>query len=1210
MYLKRIELRGFKTFADRTELEFGPGITAIVGPNGVGKSNIADAILWVLGEQSHRALRTESSQDIIFAGTEKRRPLGMAEVGLTIDNSDGELALEFSEVTISRRLFRSGESEYLLNRGSARLRDIREVLLDTGIGPDTYSVVGQGEIDAILSIRSEDRRELLEEVAGIRKYRVRRDEATRKLQSTEGNVTRVADIVAELRSQREPLEKQAETARQYQALSERLRELDLHVLAADYQRRRARIGRLANELSITSADLQSTRNQMSQIDAEWERIQRDLARLADHVEGLRDKAAASERTLDQARQAQALADERLRAATTRQQDLEVVLDSLNRRTEELARQSAGVETEHEEVARAAEEAAAQAACLEAELADKAEALRAKQARVRELEAQQSSALERAAALENEALALEGLEADFLERAQRLSRQAEALAGREIELREAAAQARSRRDQLAGQEESLRQELQSLRQSLATSSRLLQEHRQKCNVFSGAVTHAEARQELLRELVHSHEGFGDGPRAVMQAAKEGHLTGIVGLVADLLDVPARFERAIEAALGDALQWIVTETEEQAFEGARYLQDAGAGRATFIPLSPAGPLSAVPPAEQTVPGSVGAALRTVGFRREHERLFARLLGDTIIVRDLDAACSVRQRLRTRCRLVTLTGEVVDAEGAVTAGGEEGAGTQVFLRRRELEQLGRDLDVMRTHLAQMFRREESLDRWCRKLTDDIHALEAQLSNVQSEQAAAAADLAHLTDQEKAARESSLELSEEARSLQERLQDARARRNAVQAEAESLRAQAEELAAQITRTRAAGVAPAEVEALRAEQVAAQVRAAELAEKQRALTSLQERYRAELERARAETAAAQAELAAARQVEEQLRLEAAAPAVDLAALEQAAGQARAAVTEGTRALSELREKAAELDSTRNRLNQVAQEQSDRIHRTELGLAREEAQLEAIVERLQETYRVSPEEALQMGVAELDEREVREEANRLREAIRALGPVNISAVDECERLRAREEFLVAQLEDLNAAREDLLQVIREIDEAATAEFLRAFAQVQVEFQSMFERLFGGGKTELRLSGSDKPLESGVDVIVQVPGKRQQNLLLLSGGERALTALALLFAMLRVRPTPFCVMDEIDAALDEANVGRFVEVLKDFARQSQFIIVTHNPHTIEAADVLFGVTMQEPGVSTLIKLELRDWEHFLSDAERNGAQAGSPRAGTRVLPVSS
>ena len=1209
MYLKKVEMRGFKTFADRTEMEFGPGITAVVGPNGVGKSNVSDAILWALGEQSNRTLRTQASQDVIFAGSEKRRPIGMAEVALTIDNADNALPVEFSEIIVARRLFRSGDSEYLVNRATARLRDIRDMLLDTGVGPDAYSVIGQGEIDAILSIRSEDRRELLEEVAGIRKYRVRRDEATRKLQATEDNVTRVADILAELTAHREPLEKEAELARHYNELSDRLRQLELHLLAGDYRRRRNRVGKLTNDLAVTQADLQTTRNQLSGLESEYERVQLDLARAADEVDALRDQAGAAERELDQALQAQALARERIRAAVARQEDLNVALEGHTARAQELSRQLETVDAELEAATLEFTRAQEERATLEAQLKDRSAEFESKADKIRQLEQTQAEILKRASALENEALALHSLENDLAERAERLSRQSEAITQRELESRDALAAAQARREELKVSSQRKSEELAELRRSLARAGRTLQEHRHKCNVFSGAVTGAEARQELLTELERSREGFSDGVRAALQASAQGHIAGVQGIVADLLDVPARFGRAIEAALGDTLQWVVVDTEEHAAAAAEYVRGAHTGRVTFVPVSAfAGLLEPATVEHISGPGCMGLAVKSIRTKKEYAKLFESLLGNTFIVRDLQAAVALRQQTRTRAQLVTLAGETIRTDGAISVGGEEGAGAQAFVRRRELETISRELETMRTCLADMWRREENLDQWCTRLTDDIHTVEAELSGLNSSCATAESDAAHLADQQKAARQAGLELSEEAKGLHERLQSAQNRRQAAAQEGEELREQAEQTGTQIEAARAAGVSQAEVDQYRARQVNAQVHTAELAEKKRSLQHLKERYTAELQRARQETDARGEELQLAREAEAQLREQLATPDGQLAQMQERAKASRAAVEHGADQLSSLRERSAALEASRRRLTQVTQDQTDRTHRAELAIAREEAQIEGIVQRLQDTYGMTPEEAFDERDEEAGERAIREEANKLREQIRKLGPVNISAIDECERLRAREEFLAGQLDDLDQAKQDLLQVIKEIDDVATSEFMTCFEMMQEQFQVMFARLFDGGETQLTLTDQDKPLESGVDVIVQVPGKRQQNLLLLSGGERALTAMALIFAMLRVRPSPFCLMDEIDAALDEANVGRFVDLLREFALESQFIIITHNPHTIQAADVLFGVTMEDAGVSQLIRLELREWEEFMTDAEEKVATVTRPHVGSRVLPT--
>jgi len=1208
VYLKKIEMRGFKTFADRSELELRPGITAIVGPNGVGKSNVTDAIIWALGEQSNRALRTEGSQDVIFAGSENRRPLGMAEVSITVDNTDGALSTDFSEIVVARRLFRSGESEYLLNRSAGRLKDIREMFLDTGVGPGAYSVVGQGEIDAILSIRSEDRRELIEEVAGIRKYRVRRDEATRKLQATEANMTRVEDIVAELSSQRLPLEKEAEIARQYNELSEELHQLELHLLAVDYQRRRNRLGRVANEVDITKADLQGSRNQLSQLEATYERLQFDLAKLSDEVDRLRDEAQRAERELDQAKQAQALAEERVRTAVSRQQDLTGVLEGHRTRCDELTAQVEAAAAELDSTREALEIAEERRSELHARLQQQEASLREKQALVRQLEKELAQAQERARTLDKEAQALLSLEADLSERHERLTRQAETLAQRQKDIASSMEGVERRREEIALNLARRQEELQSARGQLSAATRLLQQQRQKCSILSGAVSAGEAREKLLQELQEAREGFSDGAVAVLKAAGEGRIDGVRGLVADLLQVPEQFARAIEAAAGEALQWVVVETAQQAAAGAEYVLRNQLGRVTFVPLSGNPGAEATPQPDPQLPNYLGAALRTVRFEPEYRGLLSRLLRDVVIVKDLQTALHIHEQLAARARIVTLSGEIVDPDGSVTVGGEEGAGTQAFMRRRELEQLTEELEGLRAAIADMWQVEEELDARCDKLGEQIHLAEEEVSGLRSEQAAADSNAAHLADQQKAARQAAAETEEEAGSLDERLGQTRERRERAQQQSRQFATRAEELAGQIEGAQSSGVAPEEVEELRRQQVNAQVQAAQLNEKVKSLAGLVERYSGELKRSQAQIEAAERELATAAQTEKTLREKLARPGVDIDKLQVVAEEARTRVSHGAGEVSKLREKSAELDAMRGRINQVVQEQTDRIHRSELALAREEAQLESIVERLKDTYGMTPEAAFEAKDDEASERVILQQANRIREQIRKLGPVNISSIDECERLRAREEFLVGQLDDLKSAKDDLLQVIREIDDAATAEFLGAFERLRTEFQEMFQRLFGGGETELRLTNPETPLDSGVDVVVQVPGKRAQNLLLLSGGERALTALALMFAMLRVKPTPFCVMDEIDAALDEANVGRFVDVLTEFAQTSQFIIVTHNPHTIKAADVLFGVTMQDAGVSKLIKLELREWEDFVADAEDTAARPREPRGGSRVLPT--
>jgi chromosome segregation protein len=1201
MYLKLLEMRGFKTFADRTSMEFGQGITCIVGPNGSGKSNVTDAILWALGEQSNRNLRTESSQDVIFAGSQTRRPLGMAEVAVTIDNADNTLPTEYSDVTVSRRLFRSGDSEYLLNRTPGRLRDIRELFIDTGVGPNTYSVVSQGDIDRILSIRGEDRRELLEEVAGIRKYRVRRNEAERKLEATQANATRISDILHELKSQRTPLEREAETAREYLGLADSLRTLELQLFVCDHERRQQRIGRLVNEAEVTKTDLASTRTRISEIDAEYERASLDLAKLADETDHLRDQAGAAERTLDQAKQAAALREERSRALLARRDDLNAAILQAEARIGELEQQQASLAAERANLERDLADARDRIETLQEELAARRSQREDLSRQIRGHEERHAKLAKEATAHENQVAALQGLELDLQERTSRLSDQGEAMEMKRGELTAALEDTRTRSEQLKESLAQARAQLEEMRALRTQATQTLRDHRAKRSVLAGALAATESREALLLELENAHEGYAEGPRAVLNAAREGRLSGIRGTVGDLIDVSEKHELAIEAALGERLQWIVTETAEDAVAAVRYLEKTGAGRATFLPLSAvtsrAPQLSA---GNITGPEVVGAALRLVRYPKDAARLVEVLLGDVIVVGDLDGALALSRRVATLVRrITTLNGEVVEPGGAIAGGVTDAASTRIFGRRRELEDVRAQLDTYRRALAEMWAREEQLEAETEAAAQHVTETDNLISELQTQSAQAQTSLKMLADQSRAAETAAGELGAEVAALAERMATTRSRREEAIEKAEGLRAEEAQVRAQIEALQSQLVPGEALDEINTQLTSQRVVAAHVDERLKSVAGLIQRTDADRGSAAAGIENSHRELKTIAQAEESIRAEAAAVTVEtIQQLEGNATSLRAQVETNAAAVSDLREQTSQLDIARRRLEATAQEQTDRIHRTEIGLTREQAQLDAVIERLAEVYKLTPEQALQQRDPDLSESKVREQANALRSRIQRLGPVNVSAIDEVERLIARERFLDTQLDDLRKARQDLLDVIAEIDQAAEQEFLRTFEAVAKEFDVLFKRLFQGGETELRLTVPEAPLSSAIDVIVAPPGKRAQNLLLLSGGEKALTAISLLFAMLKVKPSPFCIMDEIDAALDAANTERFADILRDFSSTSQFIVITHNPRTMEVADVLYGVTMEQPGCSKLISVELSDAK---KEAEREHKREEARRA---------
>jgi len=1200
-------MRGFKTFADKTELEFGPGITAIVGPNGVGKSNIADAVLWVLGEQGTIPLRVESAEEVVFAGSEDRRPLGMAEVSLTLDNSDGTLDSEYSEIEIGRRLFRTGKSEYLINRDNIRLSDVRDLLVDSGLGTDSYALVGQGEIEAILSAHPEDRRELIEEVAGVRKYRIRRSRAERKLADTQDNLIRVRDIIHELRTQRQPLEQQAKVARRYKQYADRLHELQRGLLCVDYNQRRQQRGAILNDIAVVKADLQATCNELSSLEAEYEQSAGQLNKLADRLEELRSQHRDAQRELDRQRSAQAVASEKLRGIGEQRQHIEEQRKQAQQRCQQLQREIGKLEKSQAGQQKQLAAQQGKLADLKKIVAEQEEELRAILTRREQVQQQRGDLSGQLAEVENEVAVLQGLQSDLDERIQRLTAQQQQFGRQRSELQDSIEQLRGQQASREEQKEQVEGQLREARQQHAALTDTLREHRRKRDRLGEAVAADESRQTLLEELQRDHEGYAEGPRALLEAARNGEIGGVQGLVADFLDVPRRLEVAVEAGLGDRLQWVLVSSQEDLQRCVEYLQENNLGRATIIAVNVPVPSFATQMTTgvgRTTRGVHGTLDSLLNYPRKLGRVLGYLLSDVLVIDDLEVATGLRPMLTGPVRMVTLNGEVVGPGGQISAGSLAGDVQRSLDRRREVAALEEHLQELRSHLARMWETEEKLERQSQQLSERVRTLEGQLGEFDKQAMAIEGDLRHAGDRFRAAQSAHQEITEEISALTERRQQADSRCSEAEGQRLALIHQLEENKQELSGLPSAEAAEHSLDDHREQLMAVRVRVAELEEKARSSAALAQQQQQELSRVEQEIADYDRQLTQLDEAEKQAREALQFDESEDAELEQRVQQLGEQAESCQRDLVALRGTTSGIEATRRKLLDLREERGEQLHRLELRQARHDSELQHIVEELKEVYELTPEEAVQQQPEDFDLKSARSEAAKLKREIRELGYVNVSAIEECERLQDRENYLSSQLEDLRQARDDLEAVIAEIDETAKEIFLTSFKQVAEAFDDLFKWLFGGGSTRLEITDPENPLDSGVEVIVQQPGRRFQNLMALSGGEKAMTGLALLFAMIRVKPTPFCFLDEIDAALDAANSRRFAQLLQDFAKDSQIIIVTHNPETMEIADRLHGVTMEQPGVSKLISVELseaqREAEHWAATEATVAASSEADR----------
>lgn len=1186
MKLKKLELYGFKSFAQRTEIVFDEGITGIVGPNGSGKSNIGDAVRWVLGEQSAKTLRGASMSDVIFNGTQKRKPLSYCEVSLVFDNDDHALAMEAAEVMVTRRVYRNGESEYYLNRTACRLKDVVDLFRDTGIGKEGYSIIGQGRIDEILSRKSEDRRQVFEEAAGIVKFKARKEEADKKLQRTLENLERVDDILDELTKRLKPLEEQSRNARVYLELSTELKDLDLNLFLIRSDRARARLSELESELLTVQtilADTESnltdkttrrdeTQNRIDQLEEAITKARTELMECAEHVHESQKKLSA----LQSRRETRSENRQRI----VREQ--EEAQERLAEIEKDHARIQADVEKQHsliadaEQILRATQEAAEKAQAKEKE-ADAA------------LEAQKAAVIDqmnRLSDVRNDKTRLNTMQAQMETRLTEIEESSGALQEQEAALREALTAVEKQLETENQHQQQCQEKLAQARQASDEADAAYANLRADVEKQSADMQAAASRHNVLTEMTRDMEGYNMAVRRAMTYAKQRGLTGVKGVLAQLMTVPQAYETAIDMALGAAQQNIVTDTEETAKELINYLRQNRLGRATFLPMSAIRGKTLYGNERNALklPGCLGVASELVQCAPEYRGIVENLLGRTVIADNLDHGIPIMRAGNHAFRLVTLEGDVMHSGGSMTGGSAQSKVSNLLSRERELKELTAKLQTGRAELdkcrQELTQRQQTAQEKRQKVSDAVNALHQQEIAVAREQArreSVSADLnAHLQRMQET-EQARVQLHQSLEDIRQQLETIEHQRTGAQGDQSAMEQKTIEMQNALVKARAEasaendrlmvrtlqlsdlrhGLSDLERDEAHAQQDQAQI----LREQERREQLLHEMD--ELD-AIDENDMKREEAESARRQKEQLRQESAAQAI-----EQRRSQAQ----------SDLRDILSDME----KLHEAYNRDSEKLHKTELAKARIEGDQKNLQNRIWDTYKLTYAGAEEFRRTPFDEKESDCRAAELQGQIRALGTVNVGAVEEYAETKARVDDLTAQQQDLKRAEMDLRELIERLLIQMRSTFVENFSKMQGYFAETFTRLFGGGHAELKLMDPDDPLNCGIEVNAQPPGKKLQLLSLLSGGERALTAIAILFAMLKLKPTPFCILDEIEAALDDANIGYYADYLKEYSKGTQFIVVTHRKGTMERCNSLFGVAMEEQGVSRMVSVSLQDYQ---------------------------
>jgi chromosome segregation protein len=1181
LYLKRIEIAGFKSFADRTKIEFEEGVTAVIGPNGSGKSNITEAIRWVLGEQSAKSLRGGKMPDIIFAGSESRKQLNIAEVTVVLDNTDNYLPLGFSEVSVTRRYRRTGESDFFINKKACRLKDIQDLFMDSGLGKESFSIISQGKVEAIFASKPEDRRGIFEEAAGVLKYKQRKRKAEQKLFETEDNLSRVQDIIYELEDQLTPLAAQSEAAKEFLALKKELTGTDVSLTVAKIKQTRdswesakADFEELSKTVEEKSRFIQQTEQQLGtlrekrgSLDEQLETGQQQLLHLSEalkQAEG--QKALLSERSKN-TQKTSAEYRETLNEQRKKKDDAQANL-------QEVQTQQADKQTE-----KVALEEKIQQLTNEAEKYKKSPKELLEDLRGTYVELMQESAN-----VSNELKYLERQYTQETAKNQQNVTRFEALRDQLEELTEQQSAAQTKTKTLEAQLTEEQENYRRLAEEKNVSQQQLQKEQQLMYDMMSQVQQARARQKSLQEIQENYSGFYQGVRSVLQHKEQ--LSGIVGAVAELIEVPEKYTLAIETALGASAQHIIVENEKDARQGITFLKKQRSGRGTFLPLTTIKPRSLGAhhyQAIKDVDGFLGIASELVSFSENVAPVMQNLLGAIVIARDLDSANLLARQLRYQVRIVSLDGDVMNAGGSMTGGAtKQGNRGNLFNQGHELAEWTKRYE----EINQALQAKEAFVRDLQaKIADQTESLETL--RTQGEQTRLAYQEAQSSEERVATeltrlqKEQSL-FSYEAKELESFLNDYQVQKETLEFKQVELKTQQDKINQEIQQLneesdqleeKRAGI-NAELSRLQADYAVLDERLLylerqalgfeeQINELTNQIVNLENQLLAlssdssDHEESEESLTQRLTELATAR---EHLQEQLAVWKEMRQSLQQQVDQADSELTEANREQKQLLARQSQADVQKNRY---------------------ELKLDNALAYLQEEYSLTFEGAEAQADPEIDQQVAQTEVSHLKQAIEKLGPVNLNAIEQYQQVEERYDFLTTQRDDLLSAKEQLFETMDEMDDEVKTRFFTTFQAIREKFNVVFPNMFGGGRAELVLTDPDDLLNTGIEIEAQPPGKKLQSLSLLSGGERALTAIALLFSIIQVRPVPFCVLDEVEAALDEANVARFGRYLSAFQNDTQFIVVTHRKGTMEAADVLYGVTMQESGVSKIISVRLEE-----------------------------
>ena len=1182
MYLKRLEMQGFKSFADKTVLEFMPGITSVIGPNGSGKSNISDAIRWVLGEQSMKSLRGSKSEDIIFAGTQNRKSLGFAEASLVFDNTDGKLPVEYTEVTVTRKIYRSGESGYYINKTPCRLKDVLELFMDTGIGKDGYSIIGQGKIDEILSNKSEDRRHIFEEAAGIVKYRVRKVESEKKLEHTKLNLLRINDILSEIESNIEPLRIQSEKARKFLDLREELKSIEVGLFVYNIESYKEKLQKVIEDNEILKSQNEEASNKMQEISDLKEKLKKEIDDITNNIENIQNLGFESEKEKERLNSEINISKERITNNKENDNRYNAEIEEIKLRIKDLEEEKKAkldkknnlftnkekFQKELEEKEKELEEANKKLSSKELEIeekkkivSDNTDAKYEKQANISTIEANLENIEKRKKQIATE-IDFNISELDST----RLTKEEIAKVFYKIE----------------DKKNKATKSLNEISSKSEETERKIKEYDDTINKLSSEYRIKESRLKFLKETEREKEGYIRSVKnLLLDCEKDNSLKkGLHGVLASILKTPKEYETAIEMTLGAALQNVVTETEQDAKKLVEHLRKNNLGRASFLPISTVKGKKLEKYNSKNINGIQGIASDLVEYNKKYEQIVLSFLGRTVIVDDMDTAIALAKQNNYSFRIVTLKGDLINPSGAITGGSVAQKTVNILGRAREIEDLEKELKKINSKIEKIQQEKEEYLNDSESVLEEINSLEKSLQEI---------DIVYASDKQKLISveenisriEKRLEkLKEEQKELEEQKEENL--NNKEQEELDIKKLSDENIELNTVIEQFANLNKdnqAYIDNLNMDVTNLKISVSSFDESESSIDEMVERINLDIEN---NNSSIESKL----KQKENIKLDNETLENNIKELLEKINEIDEKVNNSGNQVNELKAQRIEKNNNLSKAEKDYESQfevieglKEQIVKIDVKKSKLEQDIEDVVNKLWEEYELTPNNVGEYQKPE-NVQSTTKQVNKLRSQIKELGSINVDSIEEYNTTKQRYDFMCEQRLDLEDGIAKLKKVIQDMTSTMKTQFAKQFEIINKNFGEVFKELFGGGKAELILTDPENILECGIDIHVQPPGKKLQNMTLLSGGEKAFTAIALLFAILKINPSPFCVLDEIEAALDDVNVFRYADYLKKFTDNTQFLVITHRKGTMEAADTVYGITMEENGISKLLSMKLK------------------------------